>query len=278
MEKEITGKYVISGDTIISTDEFDFNLTKKVPGVYEVIRIIDGVPLFFEKHMDRFASSAKLLGFDLKISDSSILSAIDRLVDKNSTPTGNIKIVINDFEKHSRKIYAFFIKHRYPTPDEISEGVPVILFNAERNNPNAKSTDLSIRNKINEAIKANNAYEALLVDKNNEITEGSKSNVFFLKANKIFTTPVETVLPGITREYVIDICKSLKLDLSESALRVCDIMEMDGLFLTGTSPQVLPISRVNNTSFGSAKSEIIKNIRIHYERIVNEYISSFNRR
>ncbi|HBM79598.1 MAG TPA: aminotransferase class IV, partial [Clostridiaceae bacterium] len=56
MEKEITGKYVISGDTIISTDEFDFNLTKKVPGVYEVIRIIDGVPLFFEKHMDRFAS------------------------------------------------------------------------------------------------------------------------------------------------------------------------------------------------------------------------------
>lgn len=271
---EIIGKKLIANKKTVEVDSFNIELTKTYPGVYEVIRIIDGVPLFLEKHLERFHSSAKLLGFEIYESDESISDMLRHLVELNDLRYGNVKIVINNLGSPVQDVYGFFIVSKYPSEEQVENGVPVILYSAERNNPNAKSTDLSFRESITNIITKNNVYEALLVNKNGEITEGSKSNVFFVKDTTIYTPPVETILPGVTRGFVMDICVKLGLRIEECIKNKSFLNEIDGLFLTGTSPQVLPISSVDGFAFKSSSNYIITNIRLSYEKMVQDYIDS----
>lgn len=273
MNGEIIGEYVISNKRPIKIGDFDYSLTTPYPGVYEVIRIIDGVPLFLEKHLERFRSSSVLLGFSLKESDESIRETIKELTRINEIMAGNVKLVINNLEKSAQDCYAFYIKSSYPSEEQLKNGVPAVLYHAERNNPNAKTTDLNIREKINEKIKASGAYEAILVNRDEQITEGSKSNIFLVKGKEIYTSPLKNVLPGVTRGYVIDICKRLELQIHETLISTSLLENCGGLFLTGTSPQVLPISSVDERRFLSHKDAVIESIRKEYENLVETYIN-----
>ena len=75
-----------------------------------------------------------------------------------------------------------------------TEGVKTILYYGERENPNAKIVNDNFRAKVTEEIKKSNAFEAILVDRNGLITEGSKSNIFAIKDGKLITAKAEAVL------------------------------------------------------------------------------------
>lgn len=271
MKSEIIGKFVLHNGNEIEAASFNFE-PSPLPGVYEVIRIIDGVPLFLEKHISRFHSSAHILGYKFDVPDEIISGAIRRLTDLNGLKFGNVKIIIRGLDKPKKDITMYFMVSKYPSKEEIEKGVPVILYYGERNNPNAKSTDLSIREGINSEISKKGAYEALLVNSKNQITEGSKSNVFFVKNEKLYTPPLGSVLPGITRGYIMDLCKEMKLDVIEAPVETGFLKEIDGLFITGTSPQVLPVSTVDEMSYESASLELIAKVRKAYQNLVDEYV------
>lgn len=267
------GEYLIHNGQEFKTEEFDLSPSSNLPGIYEVIRIIDGVPLFFEDHFKRLLRSASLLGYDIKITEDAIYSYIARLVSLNDCKYGNVRIIINMLGTADEQIYVFFIHSKYPTDEEIKEGVHAILYSVERDNPNAKSMNLSYREKVDLAISDAKAYEALLVNRNGYITEGSKSNFFAVKGDKIYTSPIKDVLPGITREMVMKICDSLKYKVVESLIPAGDLNNMDGLFMTGTSPQVLPISSVDDMKFKSPSNKIITSIRTSYQSLVDSYVN-----
>ena len=274
MANNTIGKYALCNNEPVLLENFDAKLTKKFPGIYEVVRIIDGVPLFLEDHIKRFRSSAKILGHELKESDEMFEASLKKLIDLNGCIIGNVQLVVNGFDKTNYGTYMFFIGYRYPSQQEIKNGVPVILYHAERNNPNAKTTDLAFRNGLNAELARSGAYEALMVNKNDEITEGSKSNVFFVSAPKIYTSPLVNVLPGVTRAKVIYICKGLGLEIVESTIKVSFLKKIDGLFITGTSPEVLPISSVNGIKYDSQTNQVITSIRKSYEKLVEDYVKS----
>lgn len=274
LESDIINEFMIHNGKTINVYDFDYSMIKKDNGVYEVIRIIDGVPLFMEKHLARFRSSARLLGFELNETDESISKTIKKLISQNKCFNCNVKIIMNNLNSYVQDNYTFFVKSSYPSFEQVKSGVPVILYHAERSNPNAKSTALNYRDKIVREIESHNAYEALLVNRNNEITEGSKSNIFAVNKNAIYTPPAKNVLPGVTRGYVMEICESLGFSVVESQINKNWLSEMDGLFLTGTSPNVLPISWVDETEFPSAENAVIIKIRESYDTLVNDYIKS----
>ncbi|MBY7006034.1 aminotransferase class IV, partial [Clostridium botulinum] len=168
----------------------------KVPGkvIYEVLRIIHGKPLFLENHLLRMENSFKLINIDQCLDNLKIRNDIENLVRENEKLEGNIKLTYNVNEKVMR---IFFINHSYPNEEMYKNGVKTILYFGERENPNAKIVNLNFREKVNIKIKENNAYEAILVDRNGYITEGSKSNIFMVKENVLLTSPIKTVLPGV---------------------------------------------------------------------------------
>lgn len=200
---------------------------------------------------------------------------INRLIEINKVSIGNIKLVFNFNKEKNNKFLCYFLKHNYPEDIEYKNGVRTILYHGERENPNAKVINIDFRKAVGEKIKEQKAYEAILIDKNGYITEGSKSNIFMIKDSKVITSPVEKVLPGITRQNIIDVCKNLNLDIDEEKVHYKDIEKLEGLFISGTSPKVLPIKSVDEMEFKSSKNKLILSIMEGYNKAIEKDIKGY---
>lgn len=211
--------------------------------IYEVLRIVKGKPAFFDEHVSRLLRSAALTRKQTP-NVKSIYEGISLLIENASRKEGNIEITVNDKDHWCIK----YIPHSYPTSEQYANGIKCKFYDALRENPNAKVKRVKLREVVGEFIKKNNIYEAVY-EKDGEISEGSRSNIFFIRNNQIFTPPKELVLQGITRQIVINIATELKLPLMESNVYVKEMTNFRAAFLTGTSPGILPISALEHQKF-----------------------------
>jgi branched-chain amino acid aminotransferase len=268
---EAVNKFYIENQSVEDSDNFNDNLTKEGKSIYEVIRIIKGIPLFFEEHMSRFENSCSLEEKEMLLNVGEIKDKINKLIEINGVSEGNVKIVFNYRNDNSKALF-YFIKHSYPTESMYLEGVKTILYFGERTNPNAKVINTTFKSSVENKIKENDAYEAILVDNQGFITEGSRSNIFIVKGESIVTSPLEMVLPGVTRGIIIDLIKKCGIGFREEKVSYKEIAEFKGLFISGTSPQVLPISKVDENIFKSSENLLVKRIMDEYNNRVKEYI------
>ncbi len=273
MNNEIIEQFIIYNNQVLESQSWD-NIIVSGTTIYEVIRVISGVPLFVEDHFKRLSASAKAVGFELRNILDEIKANLKKLIAVNSFPEKNIKISV--YKNNAGYNYIlYFIKSSYPSCEQYQHGVSVITYHAERNNPNAKVINNSLREKIDSALKSADAYEAILVNESSEITEGSRSNIFMSANNSLYTAPADMVLIGITRVFIIDICKKLGIQLVEQPVSLEFLYKADGLFLTGTSPKVLPISRVDSINYDSSNNVLIRQIIDSYNSLINQYTNNF---
>lgn len=234
--------------------------------LYEVIRVTDGTFLFLNDHLDRLFYTAKLADVDLPLSGDEIKEQLERLVFINHAGTGNIQIIFQ-YELNQLIHYAFFFRpHSYPSAKDYRQGVKTILFEARRENPNAKIVQQSLRDRINEAISEKKAYEAILVHPEGYITEGSRSNFFMIKDGVVYTAPEIDVLSGITRKYISEVCRDLSIPLIEKRVTVKELGDMQAAFISGTSPKVLPVSEMEQYSF-DPQNDILRKIMVRYDEV-----------
>ena len=138
-----------------------------------------------------------------------------------------------------------------------------ILFNAERKDPESKVINHKLRSVIYHRLILEGGYEALLVNDKNMITEGSRSNIFFLNGETLVTAPDNLILNGITRKYILEICNQNKLKVELRCVSVSEISDYDSVFMTGTSPMVLPFYSIDNNGF-NVRSPMIEKLRKLY--------------
>lgn len=272
MSSEIVEAFLISNDKIIPTSETDALSEGSSKTIYEVIRVLSGVPLFLERHLERLEASAGLVGCTVKTIADKLESSIHELIKVNNSPAKNIKIIVYNLDNIIPDYMAYFIQSSYPTAEEYGKGVHGILFNEERSNPNAKIVNSSFKERVAAALSDAKAYEALLVNNKDEITEGSRSNVFFVRNGIVYTAPKGSVLIGITRVCVFELCEKLGIEIIEKPISVSMLGEMNGVFMTGTSPKLLPISTIDNMHFGSADNKVIKALMKGYDEMLQDYI------
>jgi len=235
-------------------------------GIYEVLRVVNGVPLFLEDHLTRFSVSAKRAGIDIKYSKTEIEELLKKLITANKITEGNIlvscKINLN----------ACFIAHNYPEEFLYNSGISCGLLHAERKNPNVKVLQTTVRKQADEMMAKNEFYEVLLVDRLGRITEGSRSNVFFVLNNRIITPPGNEVLIGVTRTKAILIAKELGYQIEESDVRIDDLSVFNAAFLTGTSPKILPVKKIEQAVF-DPKNDIVRHLIKDYEKLILQDIN-----
>lgn len=240
------------------------------PLVYEVIRIIDSVPLFLEGHYNRLQKSIEIQGIDFGMEYQEFTQKIAELVQLNQKPDGNIKFVYSIAENKPQWVFSC-IPHSYPTPEDYRKGVATDLLLAERENPNVKVIQNTVRESADQLIADQKLYEVLLVDRNGLITEGSRSNVFFVKGEVFYTAPDPMVLVGITRTKVFECLFELGFRVVEEAVGTNGIIGFDAVFLTGTSPKVLPVRSIGNHIFNPKLPSVIKLID-RYNDLIAQYI------
>lgn len=267
--------FIINGE-VKECSKFDDSLVNSGKTIYEVIRIIDGVPLFLDHHIKRFKNSAALMNKEITLTEIEIKDYLHKLVEINKIFQGNIKFICNYTEDNTDYLF-YFVPHSYPAKEDYESGVDTILYHGERDNPHAKVINKALRDEITKVINERKVYEAILVDREGFITEGSRSNIFLVKGDRVITSPLESVLPGVTRGVIISLLEKLNIDISEERVSFKDINSFDGLFITGTSPKVLPIRKVDDFDFNSSRNDLINKIRGAYDTAVDEYMKSYHK-
>lgn len=289
MIKENTGKFIILNEEIADPSRLPEILKnaercveKSCSGrmVYEVIRLIDGVPLFFEDHYERMrASYGAAFGDPAKGSETraalagpeDLRTILHRLAEANGQKNCNIKLIA--FPDAARcSILGYVSKSFYPPAEMMNSGVPTELYCLERENPNIKLVDWDYKERIARIKADQQVFEVILLDRENRLTEGSSSNLFFVKDGGVYTAPGGRVLKGITRNYVIQACLDSGFPVREEFISVDDLDHAEGAFLSGTSINVLPIASIGSRTFASAKHPVIVKIRDTYGRLLQEYI------
>ncbi len=164
------------------------------------------------------------------------------------------------------------MKHNYPTEEQYSNGVDTIFYHGERVNPNAKVVNTEFRSLVERNMREAKAYEAILVDRNGNVTEGSRSNIFMIKDKTVYTAPLEDVLPGTTRDSIIAVALKCGYKVIEERINYKDAIRMDGIFISGTLSKVLPIRKIDNTKLNSSHNNIIISIMKEYNEMIKRYI------
>lgn len=266
------GAYFISNNEFFPLNRIDKYIEDKNDIIYEVIRIIDGKPLYLEDHLNRFLPTFHLNQEEIKKHRSPLVENIRLLIEKNNIVEGNIRFQFNNNDTHS--FCAWKIPHTYPSADQYKKGVCVNSYHAERQEPRIKSRDIKLRDATDQIIKDQEVYEVILINSEGQITEGSRSNLFFIKNNLFITPPLSLVLPGITRQKIIQLLKENDIRLEERPIHINEINSFDSCFISGTSPKILPVAFVDKVPMQIEHPLLLKLISL-YDRKIELYLANF---
>jgi len=245
---ECFGKYYILNGKLMTNETFDNSLIYEGESVYEVLKCVGGLPVFFSDHMERFHRSVNVVNRPMLSETEAIRVDILKLTGVDGRAMINIKIVFN-YNNGRSDALLYYLEPHYPTDRQYRSGVKGILFRAERKDPESKVIDMQLRSEINRKLEQENSYETLLVNRDNLITEGSRTNIFFVKDNRLYTAPEKMILSGITRKHILEICKENDVPVTFECVKADEIDQFDSVFITGTSPVVLPFSLIDDVRF-----------------------------
>jgi branched-chain amino acid aminotransferase len=270
--KDFTGIFCIIDDRAMKKGALNRISLPELTFCYEVIRVDDGIMLFLEDHLSRLRDSVKNIDKFYKLDYKYIINILLKLKVNNGLHSGNVKLLIGFHRgiKRDPLFIAYQVLHRFPTEKQYREGIMTSLFAEERKKPNMKYINTSLQEKCRNEIIKRDVYELLLVDHDGYITEGSKSNIFLIKEGILYTSPANRVLKGITREKIIGICKESGYPLREENIPVNNLNQFNAVFITGTSPKILPVASIDTISF-PVENPLIAQLKARYEALIVSY-------
>lgn len=253
--------------------------------VFEGIRYYktqQGPAIFkLQEHVERFFYSAKQLGMRIKYTINEISDAIIKTVLKDGSEEGYIRPLA---------YYGYGSMKLVPTselPVDIiiacwpwgnylpAEAVDIATSRYIRIHPNSTIADAKISGHYVNSILAGLAisdthyHEALLLDAEGYVAEGSAENIFIIKDGKLITTPPGTILVGITRDTVIQIAKTLNIPAEERRFKPIEIYTADEVFFCGTVVEITPIRSLDDQIIAQgAIGPITAKIKTYYHQIV----------
>lgn len=214
--------------------------------VYTSVRTYGREPWRLDEHLQRLEASAKLKGLSLPRTIDEIRQWVFELLtleyadEENATgrPERFIKIVAtpHDIVINSRKL---------EIDPKIYDGVTVTIHPLIRPQVKAKSADVSEQTKACEEAQAKGCYEALLLnEEKNVLTEGSRSNVLWIKDGILYWC--DEALSGITQGDVLKLAAELGIPTQQAELHVDEIWDLDEMFLTQTSRGIVPVTAIHD--------------------------------
>lgn len=249
-------------------------------GVYELIPVYNKKIFLLHKHLHRLKNSLDCIG----MSDiDGIEDIIDQLISRNTSENFFIYLHVTRGEQLQRNhIYGKAIEptvlvmcEEYPSydKDQIKKGFHACMHEDFRwLKSNIKSISLLGNVMLKNHASSNGYYETLLI-RNNKLTEGSASNVFTVKNNIIHTPKLSNeLLPGVTRDLLIDLIKNNNMRINESDISQEDLLASDEVWCSSSTNAVVPITMVDKHQIGSGE---VGNISLKIYDITKDFIKNY---
>jgi len=218
-------------------------------GVYETILVKNGRYVALQEHLQRLLQSVEGAQLRLQPNIDTLREWSLRTAAANG-PEGLVRVVVMDLGNEYADVYIYQMSYTAPSPEEYEQGVPVILYYGERAMPLVKSFNTLVPGLARKAAQAAGAHDALLVDRDGFITEGSNCNVFIVQDGVLSVPPLGDVLEGTVMQRVMALAGELDIPFCRRHLPAEEIPQWQEAFLTSTRRGVLPVRNVENTELG----------------------------
>jgi len=235
-------------------------------GVYETIRVVNGVPYFLKDHVERLAGSARAIGL-MHSFESSIYGTVQELIEKTGAGTYNLKVLLIGGREPS--LYILCLNPLFPDKKLYRDGADFITYEYERPFPHAKTLNMLQSYLAYKKAKEQGAYDALLINKKGCITEGTRTNFFCIKERALYSPPESEILLGVTRKAVLTAARRAGFLVEERGIGLYDLEDYDGAFVTSTSSKILPVRSIGDYVFGE-RPEALKELMDVFENFLDE--------
>ena len=221
------------------------------------------------EHIDRLFNSAIVLGIDIPFSQKEIFTAIQLVVRKNKLKEcyirpivflGHNQMGLNPNGVDVRVAIAAWPWGTYLGDEGISRGIRARVSSFTRHHVNitmtrAKACGHYVNSILAKTEAVRDGYdEAILLDSQGYVSEGSGENIFLLSKGRLKTPALScSNLEGITRDSVFDIAKHLKIEVEEGRVTRDELYIADEVFLTGTAAEITPVREIDNRTIGNGK-------------------------
>ena len=235
-------------------------------GIWEALRLHEGVLVFLDEHLDRLWQAAATVGMDLKMSREDLTAALWRTLDANDmhdnvhvrlmvtrgtkkTPSQDPRLVV------SGPNLVIIAEYKQASPESKASGVTLFTSTIRRGSPDYLDPRLNCHSKLHEvmalvqAIEAG-ADEALMLDIHGFVSTCNATNFFMVKNGEVWTSTGQYCMNGITRAKVVQVCGKNDIPCLQKNFSLFDVYGADEAFLTGTFGALTPVKAVDGRTIG----------------------------
>lgn len=265
--------YASINDSLIAVQDAvvpvsDINFTYGY-GVYETLKLRKRQVYFIKLHAERLIHSAAILNIGHNFTVEYIQNAIEKLVIANKVENSNIKVLlIGGADSTSANLYIMQLNPLFPERKLYKQGCRLISYKGERHFPKAKSLSMLLSSIAYHQAIQKNAYDALLIDRYNTITEGTRTNFFAIKNDTVISPPEDKILSGVTRLTLMACLKKNGIQFTEKDLKLENSDTWDACFITSTSTKVMPVTHIDDQEFSI--SDLLLNIKQLYDAFLKD--------
>jgi branched-chain amino acid aminotransferase len=236
--------------------------------VYETLRTYGRRPFHLDRHLARLRRSAARLRIGLDLGDEEMVRRLDALLERSQHPESYIRLIVSrgvgDISYHFDRVQGptvvMVTKPFQPFPETLyRDGIAVILSSVQRNHPRALDPAIKSCNLLNSVLAVQEAQdkgalEPIMLNAAGDVAEGASSNVFLVKGGVLVTPTLDAgILPGVTREILIERASALDIAVRETTVRVPELLDADEAFITSSLKELAPIRTIDGRPVGDGR-------------------------
>lgn len=258
----VNGALVPRADASVSVFDRGFLLGD---GVFETMRAYGGTVFMLESHTERLAASASMAGIALPPGEAGIMDAVRETIEANSLSDAYVRVTLSrgagprgvDPVPCTEPTLVIMAEPLGGYPQEYYEkGIKAVVASIERVSPAALDPRIKSLSFLGNVLARREAslagtQEAIMLNSKGHLVEGASSNVFFVSGGALKTPSAGCgILMGITREVVLGAAARGGIEVLEGGYTKEELYASQEVFITNTTMEVMPVSRVDGASFG----------------------------
>jgi branched-chain amino acid aminotransferase len=251
----VDGKFVPSDEAVIPVT--DLSVLRGL-GAFDFMRTYAGKPFCLRAHLERLEASTRKIGLPFPWPLDTLARLVMETLSRNSHKESNIRIIVTggsspDFMNSKGNPRLIIMVSKLPDMPAgwYLDGIHVITVMAERALAGAKSINYVQASLALETARQKGAQEAIYTVSQGLVIEGTTSNIFAITAGRLIT-PGRGILPGITRQVILDLARSyFSVEIRDVFLS--ELLEADEIFICGTNKGIVPVVKVDETVIGGGK-------------------------
>ncbi len=259
-------------------------------GIWEGMRLYDGVWAFFDEHMDRFFGSCKAIDLDVGMDRAGIAEAMRQTAaanDMNSDVHCRLMLTRGIKDKPfqhpslstSGPTLVIIMEHSRPVDRLQSAGIRLASVPQVRGLPHAQDPKLNSHSKLNCIIaclqaEAAGADEALMLDPHGFVNTTNACNFFIVRQGEVWTSTGDYCMNGVTRQKVIDLARADGIVMREKNFSLYEAYSADEAFLTGTFGAQTPVASIDGKPIGDCTRPVTARLQSLYKDLIKTHVEA----